>query len=115
MDKRSSKRIPHRKTVRYGINGPENMGYTFNIARDGISIESPRIYGRGTKINIYIKTGKENLDDSYREETLQFEGVISWASHSLPGRPSKMGIKFKNPDKFKQIYEEKSSRYKGSK
>ena len=111
MERRKSRRIPYRKMLKHGINGPENIGYILNIAKDGLSIESRRIYGPGTKLTLYLYVGKDTADEN-SESTIKIEGVVAWASHTLPGKPSKMGIRLKSSEHYKHIFEDKDSQYK---
>jgi hypothetical protein len=98
-DKRFSNRIPFRRRVRFGSSDPEFSGYTSNISENGIRIEAHKVFPPRSKVTVYIYMSGDGLENSMMQEIIRLEGLVTWASPTLPRMLSKMGIKFlKNTD-----------------
>lgn len=101
-DHRQSARIPFRLRVKYGLSRPTSSGYTFNLSERGIGITSQRVFPPKSKIVIHIFAG---------DRTLRLEGSVAWTSPVLPGRLSKMGVKFlSRTDDVRDIYLQRLNR-----
>jgi hypothetical protein len=111
-NRRLSIRVPFRKRVRYGLSNPNSSGYALNISKNGMAIESHRTFPVRSKIMIHIHIGGNTIEDGRMEEVVLVEGIISWVSHTLPGIPTKMGIKFVSKfDEINRIYQDKAGQY----
>ena len=89
-NKRRSKRLPFRKRVKYGKRETLHMGYTLNLSRNGIVIESSKMFPEKTPLIIEV-LDKLKVNDSDR--TTKFLGRVVWASYGIT-RTGKMGIEF---------------------
>lgn len=89
-NKRRSKRLPFRKRVKYGKRETQHMGHTLNLSRNGIVIESSKMFPEKTPLIIEV-LDKLNVNDS--DQTTKFLGRVVWSSFGI-SRTGKMGIEF---------------------
>jgi hypothetical protein len=107
INRRLSRRIPFRKKVKHGSSDPSFLCYTLNISENGIGIESRKVFPPGSRIIVHIYMDGTNLEGSIMDEVIILEGVVARVSLSLPGFPSKMGIKFTSrTDDIKRVYQQ---------
>jgi hypothetical protein len=93
-NRRLSRRIPFRKRVRYGLHGVNSSGYTVNISRNGVGIESHRVFPPRSIIEVHIYMDGKSIEDGRMDEIIVAKGVVAWVSPTLPGIHPKMGIAF---------------------
>jgi hypothetical protein len=104
--KRTSKRVPFQKTVRFGPKIPlEHTSSVRDLSYDGLCIKTEKVFPPGTKLYISIET----IPARY-----EAEGVVVWP---WPRRVSQglaelmndeMGVRFTHVDhKLVALYEEK--------
>ena len=89
-NKRRSKRYPFRKRVKYGQKESRHIGYTLNISRDGIVIESSKMFPEETPLLIEI-SDELKIDDN--DQPTRFLGKVVWSKFGLT-RTGKMGIEY---------------------
>jgi Tfp pilus assembly protein PilZ len=101
---RSSKRVPFRKTVHFGLKSPpEHTSFVTEISEKGLCIKTNKVFPPGTKLYLTI----EASDKSY-----EAEGVVVWAK-KVPPRlvravKNGMGIMFTRVDQeWLDIYQKK--------
>lgn len=112
-NRRGSRRVPFRKRIRYGLTNLDFLGYTSNISEKGIRIESHKIFPPRSKMAVHIYMGEIGLEEGAMEEIFILEGIVVWASPTLPGVLPTMGIKFlSRADDIKTIYKQKINQYK---
>jgi hypothetical protein len=112
-NRRRSRRVPFRKRVRYGLNKPNLLGYVSNISESGIKIEGNKVFPQGTRLVIHIYVEDTSMEEGGMQEIIALEGVVSWATPTLPGFLPKMGIEISGkPDELKRLYEAKAIHYK---
>jgi hypothetical protein len=63
-------RTKRRLAVRFGVRGPERLGYTQNISETGIYIETNYVIDPGTDLQLEIDTP---------EKTLEMWATVVWA------------------------------------
>jgi hypothetical protein len=101
-DRRSSRRIPFRTKVKYGVSNPDLGGYAFNLSEGGIGIKAHRVFPPHSKIAVFLYMG---------DQIMRLEGVVRWISPTLPGTRSSMGIKFTSrTDNIKSVYQQRINR-----
>ena len=101
---RRSKRFPFRKRVKYGKKETRHMGYTLNLSRNGIVIESSKMFPEQTSLVIEIL---DRLKNNNEDQTTKFMGRVVWSKLGLT-RTGKMGIEFMTLSKdLIQEYESK--------
>ena len=88
-EKRSHPRILMDKKVKFGIDDPIHNGISYDFSHIGMSIITDE--NLPAKSNIIIKI------DSVIGGVVTVEGEVIWVS-SIPDLPSRMGIKFNNPN-----------------
>ena len=66
------------------------MGYTLNLSRNGLVIESSKMFPEQTPLVIEIL---DKLKDCDSDKTTRFLGRVVWSSFGLT-RTGKMGIEF---------------------
>ncbi len=112
-NRRSSRRLPFRKRIRYGFSNPNFLGYTTNISEKGIRIESNKILAPRSKISIQIFMGEIGLQEGAMEEVVMLEGEVVWVTPTLQGFLPSMGVKLiSRADEIKSIYKQKIDQYK---
>jgi len=89
-NKRRSRRLPFRKLVKYGNKKSQHRGYTINLSRHGMVIESSRTYAENTPIVIEILDALNKKDVNATTKVL---GKVVWYNEGV-SRTSKMGIEF---------------------
>ncbi len=90
-NKRRSRRLPFRKLIRYGNKKSQHRGYTINLSRHGMVIESSKTYPEQTPLIIEIL---DSLGDSgNKTETTKVLGKVVWYNNGI-SRTGKMGIEF---------------------
>lgn len=102
-DKRAYPRIDIKEKLKFGLNEPNNDGYSRNLSPDGMSIVSEKSLPANSKIiiKILISSG----------DPIELEGIIIWVSNP-PGANTLMGVKFTSSnDKLFKMYQSRS-RYK---
>ena len=90
-NKRRSRRLPFRKLIKYGNKKSQHRGYTINLSRHGMVIESSRTYVENTPIVIEILDALNNSKDI--NATTKVLGKVIWYNEGV-SRTSKMGIEF---------------------
>ncbi len=97
-DKRLSNRKLLRRRVKCGAINPTNRGFTFDITKGGIGIDTDKPLVPKSKIIADIFVG----DEIYR-----IEGIVKWVSIGLYRTYSSMGIKItNNPINISGFYKE---------
>ena len=90
-NKRRSRRLPFRKLIRYGNRNSQHRGYTLNLSRHGMVIESSRTYAENTPIIIEILDALNDNKDV--NATTKVLGKVVWYNKGI-SQTSKMGIEF---------------------
>ena len=90
-NKRRSRRLPFRKLIRYGNKKSQHRGYTINLSRHGMVIESSKTYPEQTPLIIEILDTLS--DSSNKTETTKVLGKVVWYNNGI-SRTGKMGIEF---------------------
>jgi hypothetical protein len=85
IDRRSSKRFPAKKKIRFGISEPKFLAHTLNISEEGAAIVSKNVFLPDTIVivKLYAKSWFMVLD-----------GIITWLLPDLSTNRYKMGIRF---------------------
>jgi hypothetical protein len=87
MEKRREKRLKKRVLVKFGESVLERIGFTSNLSKSGLYINSTQIYPSGRKIQILLSDGNYNFS---------LKGEVKWSikypSHFHSYIPSGMGI-----------------------
>ncbi len=106
MERRDTRRVIYRKRIKHGMTKPEFYGYVLNISRNGLKLESRRIFPPGTKVVIDFLRNENETNST----DLCVQGVVKWSTRYLPGLPSRMGIKLLDVEGnyVQQAYEEKA-------
>ena len=105
VNKRRSRRLPFRKRVKFGNNSTEFVGYTVNLSRHGVVVESSKMYPEKTPLIFEIL---DNIDIDNPEKGVKFIGKVVWSSYGLTRR-GRMGIEFMTHSKvIEKEYEQKS-------
>ena len=89
-NKRRSRRFPFRKLIKYGNKKSLHRGYTINLSRHGMVIESSKTYPENTPIIIEIL---DSLGGDKTLDTTKVLGKVVWYNHGI-SRRGKMGIEF---------------------
>jgi len=88
------RRTRRRLTVRFGVDEPDVTGYTKNISRSGLYIETNRAADPGTPLQLQIDAG---------DRVLAMQGVVVWARRYPPSfarvRRGGMGCRFVSPSR----------------
>ena len=80
------------------------MGYTLNLSRNGIVIESSKMFPERTPLIIEIL---DKLESHSEDTTTKFLGRVVWSKYGI-ARTGKMGIEFLTLSKhLEQEYESK--------
>ena len=87
---RRSKRFPFRKRIKFGKETPEHIGYTVNLSRNGIQVESIKLFPPGTPLVFIIL---DNLSENDDNSEITFLGKVVWAKKGITNRGN-MGIEF---------------------
>ena len=104
-EKRRSKRFPFRKRVKYGKRQTLHMGYTLNLSKNGLVIESSKMFPEKTPLIIEILDTLTGNDDDH---ATKFLGRVAWSKFGITNR-GKMGIEFITLSRdIQQEYELKS-------
>ncbi|MFQ5427799.1 MAG: PilZ domain-containing protein [Thermodesulfobacteriota bacterium] len=104
IELRTSKRIPFRNNVRYGLTDPPQfLSFITDFSDTGIYIKTNKIFTPGTKLFLVIETG---------EGDFKAKGVVAWAKkappHLVRHMKSGMGIKFTEVDqRLVEIYKQR--------
>ena len=88
IGKRTSTRRLRRVAVRFGIEGPDHLGYTRNVSAGGMLVLTPRPFAPGTCLQVAFQFGPDCV--------VRWASV-RWARRSTPGLesvlPSAMGLR----------------------
>ena len=104
-NKRRSKRLPFRKLIEYGNKNLKHRGYTLNLSRHGMVIESSKTFPENTPLIIEIRDRLSEKDD--QDHITRVLGRVVWYSQGI-SRTSRMGIEFLTQSKdLEQEYESK--------
>jgi len=90
-NKRRSRRLPFRKLIKYGNKKSQHRGYTINLSRHGMVIESSRTYTENTPIIIEILDSLNDNKDI--NATTKVLGKVVWYNKGI-SQTSRMGIEF---------------------
>jgi len=90
-NKRRSRRLPFRKLIKYGNKKSEHRGYTLNLSKHGMVIESSKTYPEDTPLIIVI-LDKLNENEE-QDQTTKVLGKVVWYLQGI-SRTGKMGIEF---------------------
>ncbi|MGI9534614.1 MAG: PilZ domain-containing protein [Thermodesulfobacteriota bacterium] len=88
--KRRSKRLPFRKRVKYGKKETSHLGYTLNLSRNGIVIESSKMFPEKTPLIIEVL---DKLNNDGPNIITKFLGRVVWSKFGIT-RTGRMGIEF---------------------
>ena len=88
-NKRRSHRLPFRKLIKYGNKKSQHRGYTINLSRHGMVIESSKTYPENTPLVIEIL---DRLGES-EEASTKVLGKVVWYNKGI-SNTGKMGIEF---------------------
>jgi Tfp pilus assembly protein PilZ len=93
-EKRRSRRLRYRTTVRYGLaDPPEHMAFVVDLSDTGICLKTNRVFDAGTRLYLRISIG----DKEYAAE-----GVVAWSKKVPHGMEQilkcGMGIRFTRVD-----------------
>lgn len=103
-DKRKSKRLPFRHTVKYGqIHPPSRVSFVTDLSEGGIYIKTITVFLPRTKVYMAISVERVNYE---------VEGIVTWAKkvppqiiHQVKGG---MGIRFTSTNKeLLEVYNNK--------
>jgi len=99
-ERRSYRRIYFTEKVKFGYDKPNSNGMSVNVSPDGMNVISNKALVPESNILIKIDTGVWGV--------VTVEGKVIWVS-SIPDLPSRMGIKFNNPnEELIRIYKAKN-------
>ena len=90
-NKRRSRRLPFRKLIKYGNRKSLHRGYTLNLSRHGMVIESSKTYPENTPLVIEVMDVFSENDDN--TSTAKVLGKVVWYNQGI-SKTSKMGIEF---------------------
>ena len=104
-NKRRSRRLPFRRLIEYGNKSSKHRGYTINLSRHGMVIESSKTFPENTPLIIEIR---DQLNDKTEQDSItRVIGRVVWYSQGI-SRTSKMGIEFLTQSKDLELeYESK--------
>jgi len=104
-NKRRSRRLPFRKLIKYGNKSSQHRGYTINLSRHGMVIESSKTYPEQTPLIIeFLDTLNDNEN---KNDTTKVIGKVVWYNQGI-SRTGKMGIEFLTDSKVLELeYETK--------
>ena len=91
VNKRRSKRFPFRIRVKFGNKFPEFMGYTINLSRHGVVVESSKMYPEKTPLIFEVLDKLKKNEE--QENGVKFIGKVVWSTYGLTNR-GRMGIEF---------------------
>ncbi len=106
-NKRRSHRFPFRKLIKYGNMKSLHRGYTLNLSRHGMVVESSKTYPEETLLMFEILDNlNENEEQDQKTKVL---GKVVWYLQGI-SRTSKMGIEFLTHSKDLELgYENKEN------
>jgi len=100
-NQRDSKRIPFRSRVKYGTEEHLSFGYTNDLSLNGVGLYGKRVMPPKTKVKVHLEINSIPVT---------LNGVVVHAKSSIPGQPSRMGIRFlKSPAMIKALYNSRAN------
>lgn len=96
-ERRSSLRVPFKRTIRYGEGDANKYGYAYNLSNYGIGIYCDSVLEVGMKMKIEIML---------QNEFLKIDGEVIWSLRGPESGAFRAGVTFKEyPDKLRKIYD----------
>jgi len=96
-ERRTSLRVPFKRTIRYGKKEANKYGYAYNLSNYGVGIYCDSVLNVGSQIKIEIML---------QNEFLKIDGEIIWSLSGPEPGAFRAGVKFKKyPAELRKVYD----------